>query len=104
MGVFTHTQGSAANPTATMSIQRRMYERQIEARREREMFENEMGEVSKYHKKMVENARSDGRVDQKRREQEVAAANFEMKREQMFAKEEKTAFRQKALKEQEERI
>lgn len=87
-----------------MSLQRRMYERQIEARREREMFENEMGEVSKYHKKMVENARSDGRVDQKRREQEVAAANFEMKREQMFAKEEKTAFRQKALKEQEERI
>merc|ERR1711959_431318 len=104
MGVFTHTQGSAANPTATMSIQRRMYERQIDARRQREMFENEMGEVSKYHRKMVEVARSDGRVDQKRREQEVAAANFEMKREQTFMQEEKSAFRKEALKEQEERI
>ena len=30
-----------------------MYFRQIEARRQREMFENEMGEVSKYHRKMV---------------------------------------------------
>merc|ERR1711959_329915 len=104
MGVFTHTQGSAANPTATMSIQRRMYERQIDARRQREMFENEMGEVSKYHRKMVEVARSDGRVDQKRREQEIAAANFEMKREQNFIAEDRNDFRQQTLKEQEDRI
>merc|ERR1711959_640155 len=104
MGVFTHTQGSAANPTATMSIQRRMYERQIDARRQREMFENEMGEVSKYHRKMVEVAKSDGRVEQKRREQEIAAANFEMKREQKFIQEEKDGFRSQVLKEQEERI
>merc|ERR1712054_400102 len=88
----------------TMSIQRRMYERQIEARRSREMFENEMGEVSKYHRKMVEVAKSDGRVDQKRREQEIAAANFEMKREQTFIQEEKDQFRSQVLKEQEERI
>merc|ERR1712054_347328 len=88
----------------TMSIQRRMYERQIEARRSREMFENEMGEVSKYHRKMVEVAKSDGRVDQKRREQEIAAANFEMKREQKFIQEEKEAFWGKTLKEQESRI
>merc|ERR1712054_454766 len=88
----------------TMSIQRRMYERQIEARRSREMFENEMGEVSKYHRKMVEVAKSDGRVDQKRREQEIAAANFEMKREQKFIQEEKEAFWGQTLKEQESRI
>lgn len=87
-----------------MSIQRRMYERQIDARRTREMFENEMGEVSKHHRKMVEVARSDGRVDQKRREQEIAAANFEMKREQVFNAEERNNFRQQTLKEQEERI
>lgn len=87
-----------------MSIQRRMYERQIDARRQREMFENEMGEVSKYHRKMVEVAKSDGRVDQKRREQEIASANFEMKREQNFVAEDRNSFRQKTLKEQEERI
>lgn len=87
-----------------MSSQRRMYERQIEGRRQREMFENEMGEVSKYHRKMVEVAKSDGRVEQKRREQEIAAANFEMKREQNFIQEERTDFRKKTLKEQEDRI
>merc|ERR1712167_537789 len=87
----------------TMSIQRRMYERQIDGRRQREMFENEMGEVSKYHRKMVEVAKSDGRVEQKRREQEIAAANFEMKREQNFIQEEKEAFWGQTLKEQEER-
>merc|ERR1711988_1840163 len=96
--------GSSPAKAEAMSIQRRMYERQIDARRQREMFENEMGEVSKYHRKMVEVARSDGRVDQKRREQEIAAANFEMKREQTFIQEAQNDFRQKTLKEQEERI
>jgi len=81
-----------------------MYERQIEGRRNREQFEEEMGAVSKYHRKMVEVAKSDGRVDQKRREQEIAAANFEMKREQDFVKEARDDFRQKTLKEQENRI
>jgi len=81
-----------------------MYERQIEARRCREMFENEMADVSNHHRKMVEVAKSDGRVDQKRREQEIAAANFEMKREQTFVQEDRVAFRQKTLAEQEERI
>jgi len=52
----------------------------------------------------VEVAKSDGRVDQKRREQEIAAANFEMKREQTFVQEDRVAFRQKTLAEQEERI
>merc|ERR1712167_95846 len=88
----------------TMSIQRRMYERQIDGRRQREMFENEMGEVSKYHRKMVEVAKSDGRVEQKRREQEIAAANFEMKREQNFIQEEKEAFRSQVLKELEKKL
>merc|ERR1719316_1866528 len=87
-----------------MSMQSRMYFRQIEGRRQREMFEAQMGEVSKHHRKMVEVAKSDGRVDQKRREQEVAAANFEMKREQTFVQEAQNDFRQKTLKEQEERI
>merc|ERR1711939_26459 len=96
--------GVGAERQAAMSIQRRMYERQIDGRRQREMFENEMGEVSNYHKKMVEIAKSDNRVDQKRREQEIAAANFEMKREQKFIQEEKEGFRQQTLKEQEERI
>merc|ERR1711939_702988 len=96
--------GVGAERQAAMSIQRRMYERQIDGRRQREMFENEMGEVSKYHRKMVEVAKSDGRVEQKRREQEIAAANFEMKREQKFIQEAQNDFRQKTLKEQEERI
>merc|ERR1711988_1597240 len=96
--------GSSPAKAEAMSIQRRMYERQIDARRQREMFENEMGEVSKYHRKMVEVARSDGRVDQKRREQEIAAANFEMRREQNFVAEDRNDFRQKTLKEQEDRI
>merc|ERR1711959_619281 len=96
--------GVGAERQAAMSIQRRMYERQIDGRRQREMFENEMGEVSKYHRKMVEVAKSDGRVEQKRREQEIAAANFEMKREQNFIQEEKEAFRSQVLKEQEDRI
>merc|ERR1712093_629600 len=96
--------GVGAERQAAMSIQRRMYERQIDGRRQREMFENEMGEVSKYHRKMVEVAKSDGRVEQKRREQEIAAANFEMKREQNFIQEEQNDFRQKTLQEQETRI
>merc|ERR1711988_1710553 len=96
--------GSSPAKAEAMSIQRRMYERQIDARRQREMFENEMGEVSKHHRKMVEVAKSDGRVDQKRRDQEGAAANFEMKREQNFIQEAQNDFRQKTLKEQEERI
>lgn len=81
-----------------------MYERQIEARRQRETFESEMALVTNYHKAMSETAKSDERVEAKRREQEVSAANFEMRREQNFIQEDKALFRQEALKEQEERI
>ena len=81
-----------------------MYERQIEARRQRETFESEMAVVTSYHKAMSETAKADDRVEAKRREQEVSAANFEMRREQNFIEEDKALYRQEALKEQEERI
>jgi len=81
-----------------------MYERQIEARRQRETFEAEMATVTSHHKAMTETAKSDERVDAKRREQEVSAANFEMRREHSFLEEERSDFRKAALKEQEHKI
>ena len=81
-----------------------MYERQIEARRCRENFETEMSAVTNHHKAMLETAKSDERVEAKRREQEISAANFEMRREQSFINEERQAIRTDALQEQEERI
>eukprot|EP00658_Telonema_sp_P-2_P001359 TRINITY_DN1050_c0_g1_i11.p1 TRINITY_DN1050_c0_g1~~TRINITY_DN1050_c0_g1_i11.p1 ORF type:complete len:298 (-),score=138.51 TRINITY_DN1050_c0_g1_i11:575-1468(-) len=81
-----------------------MYERQIETRRRRETFESEMAVVSRYHKAMAENAKCDERVEAKRREQEVSAANFEMRREQSFIEEDRMNFRKEALKDQEEKI
>lgn len=87
-----------------MSSVVRMYNRQIESRRQREIFESKMGTVAKEHCKMVEVTKSDLRVDQQRRVQDVAAANFEMKREHDFVKEERIKFRQDTLKEQENRI
>merc|ERR1712196_406238 len=81
-----------------------MYERGIEARRQRENFEAVMAVVTSHHKAMTEVAKSDERVEAKRREQEISAANFEMRREHNFIEEDRNAYRKEALKEQEERI
>ena len=63
-----------------------------------------MSAVTNHHKAMLETAKSDERVEAKRREQEISAANFEMRLEQSFINEERQAIRTDALQEQEERI